>query len=320
MYNFKRDTKIYIVVSGNRYNIDLSQISFSQDITAISPEKNTIQENIYFLKTYADSYKPATFNFKIPALRENDFQVLFDRILDYKTFDLYIETLEEVFKITKCVITGTIFSFDIVKPIELTISGQGTRLDRVGTPDSYSYPGIYIDRSTSRTYNRITKVDINLGGVGVLDRIKDLYIEIQTKIKWIPVDILKDICQAGSISIPYPEEFVVEKRVLAGSISSYELKNLTFNYSTPLYILVGEEVGSTTYGFEFDLNSISYTSRIGTGEIFTHIYDWRLTENPQSLSELITYITDLEGVSNAILDFWGDPILDSDNQPILDSF
>lgn len=319
MYNFKRDTKLYVVVSGNRYNIDISQINFSQDIAVITPEKNTIQENILFLKTYADSYKPATFSFKIPAIRENDFQVLFDRVLDYQVFDIYVETKGEIFEITNCVITNTVFSINEDKPLELVISGEAIQVSRVGTPGSYSYPGTYIPRTNSRSYNRITNVDVSFGDIGTIDRITSLSIELQTKIRWLPTDTLEDVCQAGAMTIPYPEEFVVEKRILAGSIASYAIQSIAFNPSTALYILVGQKLGSTTYGFEFDLNSVTYTSRIGSGEIFTHVYDWRLTENPNSLSELITYITDLQGVATAILDFWGDPILDSNNQPILDS-
>jgi hypothetical protein len=152
-----------------------------------------------------------------------------------------------------------------------------------------------------------------------MDYFSSISVELQTQINWLPNKILSEVCSSVP-EVICPEEFTVDKRILAGTLSSHRLDPITWSTGTTLYMKFGEKVGSTIYGFIFDLNQVSYTSRLSTGEIYKHNYDWRLTENPDSLAQLIEYVTDQADDSRAILDFWGLAILDSDNLPILDSF
>jgi hypothetical protein len=65
-----------------------------------------------------------------------------------------------------------------------------------------------------------------------------------------------------------------------------------WNKNTSMHIYAGQEVSGTYYGFDMDIDNCSYTNRIGTGEVFTQSFDWRMTQNPGTLSNVVTYTTD----------------------------
>jgi hypothetical protein len=316
MYSFKRDAKVYFLINGVRYNVDISDIGFGQELDDALYEAKTVQEQEMFAQVVVTAFKPANFNMTFPAIREDDFQAIFDRALDYGTFDLYVTNKSDLFKIENCVITNT--SFIVVKnrPLALSISGEGSRLTRTRKA---TVPGTVRARSGNMTYNKVSFLDIILDGVDTLDRVTSVAIELQTDIDWIPYNELGELCVSEE-GVVYPGKFTVTKRILSGTLSSYRLDPITWSTNATLYMRIGQEVGQKVYGFIFDLDSVAYTSRGTTGDIYTHNYDWRLTQNPTSLSELIKYITDATDDSRAILDYWGDAILDSDGLPILDSF
>jgi hypothetical protein len=319
-YSFKRNAKVYIVSNGKQYNVDISEIIFSQDLADISTPVKTIQTQEMFAHTIAKIYQPATFQITFPALREADFQVLFDRALDYATFDLYIKNRNDLFKLEKCVITNTSFILRKTTPVTIDITGEASKLTREGDA-STTIEGEVQSRSSSRTYNRLTYLEVGIDSVDNLDVLETLVsvnIELQNQIKWTPFNIL-EAC-GPETEFLYPTEFTVEKRILSGSIATHDEYAIDWDADATLYIKAGQEVGNDIYGFEFDLSNVAYTSRMTPGEIYTTHYDWRLTQNPESLLEIITYITTGDGDAHAILDFWGAEILDSNNLPILDSF
>ena len=314
-YNFKKQVKVYVVIGTRQYLLDISEVSFSQDIEDLARETKTLQSQEMFAEAMVTEYKPANFQITFPALREADFQAIFDRALDYGTFDLYIDSKQEVFKIETCVITNASFIAVKARPLTLSISGEASKLT---VEASSIIPGTPQARSSSRTYNKVSYVGAVLSSVEIASAYTSISIELQNQIKWLPFTIL-EACGPEPVLL-YPLEFIVEKRILSGSISTYEQDEIRWNADTTLLIKIGQEVGSKVYGFEFDLSNVAFTSRIGTGQIYTRHYDWRLTQNPDSLSEIITYIVDYEDNARAILDYWGISILDSDNLPILDSF
>jgi hypothetical protein len=317
MFSFKRDAKVYMVTNDVQYNIDISEITFAQDIADSLVDIKTMQSQEMFAKTVVTAFKPATFNITFPALRQDDFQTVFDRALDYQVFDLYIATASDTFKLEGCVITNTTFIVLKTKPLSLGIAGEGSKLSREGD-GNVTIPGTVHARSGTRTYNTITYLDITLGGVPTLDYFKSVSIELQTQIDWNPYETLGEVCGPEG-ELVYPGEFSVSKRVLSGTLTSHRIDPQTWSTDTSLYMEIGQKVEGTLYGFIFDLDSVSFTSRVGTTDIYTHSYDWRLTQNPDALAELIEYITDTTDESNAILDSWGIAILDSDGLPILDS-
>jgi len=314
LYNFKKDTVFYVVSNNIRYNIDISEINFTQDIKEIRRDVKTIQSDEMFMPVLIDAASPANFSITFPALRESDFEVIFDRALDVGTFDIYIENKHRIFKLEYCVITNATFVLEKMRPLSMSVSGEGRKLSQVT-----DIPGTVRARSSTRTYNQVSYLNILLNGIPAFEKLNSVSIELQNNIKWNPYKTLAAVCLPPG-EIAYPLDFVLEKRILAGTITDYNIEGIVWDSDTTLYIEAGQNVNGTIYGFEFDLGNVTFTSRLNTGDIYSQSYDWRLTQNPASLSQLIRYITtNVEG-DRAILDFWGFAILDSDGLPLLDSF
>lgn len=317
MYSFKRDAEVFLVSGTRQYNIDISDISFNQDIDTSDKANKTIQEAKLFKDVIIGACRPAEFSFTFPALRESDFQVVFDKSLSYGTFDLYVRNKSDLFKIEYGVITNMSILISKNKPLAVDIKGEASKIYRVGDA-STAIPGTVEARSSTRTYNRITIIDVTIGGVPPFESFTAASIELQNQIKWKPFKTILDACIPGT-QIVCPTEWTLDKRILSGSLSSYKLENILWNSNTSLTLEVGQDVLGTVYGFKLILDNITFTSRLNTGQIFTQSYDWRLTQNPESLLELVSYITTAVGDSHAILDAWGESILDTNNLPILDS-
>lgn len=300
-YNFKKEAKVYLVHGNpeNQYNIDISSINFSQTFATESYSSNTINSSGFFDKSVVTKANPANFEFTFPALREDDLKIVFDRLLDYQAFDLYISTKQDVFKLRNCVITNGNFIIERLRPLSMTITGEASQLSKVGSYGVYVIPGTPQSRSANRTYNRITNVNIILGNTAVGEDIisedlVSLNIELQNNIKWPPHAVVGK-CGAD-LDIDYPETFVLDGRVLAGNIVRYltetnNSKLLSWNTDIPLLIEVGQDISGIVYGFTLDMENCTFTNRLQTGNIFSQVYDWRMTQNPTNLSDIITYVT-----------------------------
>lgn len=299
-YNLKREAKVYLVDSTEsvQYRLDVSQINFSQTTTEESFSTKTLHKANNFEASIITKANPANFDFVFPALREDDLKVVFDRLLDYQTFHLYIATERDIFKLEKAVITNGDFVIERLRPLSLSISGQASKLILVGDVDSVSVPGTPQSRSSTRTYNRISHLLATLGGAtsNTLDSgISRASITITNNIKWLPNDVI-DSCGTESQSLTYLTDFIITNREFYGSIIQYitdtnSSQTSSYSEDTTLDLEVGEKVGGTVYGFNISINNCAYTNKIITGDIFTHIYDWRMVENPTALSNVISYIT-----------------------------
>ena len=291
IYSFKRDAKLYIVFGGNRYNIDISDVTFSQTFVEQSIPVKTVQKQQMFEAAVINKANPANFSFTIPAIREDDLKIVIDRALDYQDFELYIDTTGEVFKLETCIITNATFVIEKLRPLSVVISGEASKLT---LPESLS--GTPIARDSSRTYNKVGAVTALLGLSDITKNLTSIQIQLSNNINWNPYVTLQGVCEANQEQeLMYPTNYVITNRELSGSITTYitDINNVdiqTWGLNTSLNIKVGQTVSSTVYGFEFDMADCFFKNRLGTGEIFTQTYDWRLTENPANLSDLITYV------------------------------
>lgn len=294
-YNFKRDSKVYLVDElNNQYNIDVSTITFSQTFMEKSFEAKTIQSQDFFDNSVINKANPANFTFTFPALREDDFTIVFDKALSAGSFDLYIETTDEVFKLENCVITNGRFVIEKLRPLSMEITGEASKLS---TPGVLS--GTPIIRDSNRTYNRITNVAVFLDGAVLgLDFINSININLINQIKWTPYLTLQDICEANVTQEPlYPQTYVIESKELSGTILCFltnenDSSLQSWNNSIPILIQVGQDISGTTYGFEFDMNECFYKQLINaSGEVYAITHSWKLVENPTVLSDLLTYVT-----------------------------
>ncbi len=297
-YSFNKEAKVYIVHNGLQYNIDISTITFNQTFREDSYQEKTIQTQNMFEQSVINKVNPANFSLTFPMLREADLRVLFDRALDFATFDLYIATQQDVFKVETCIITNATFLVERLQVLGITISGQASKLTRVGDFGVFVIPGTIQTRSGTRTYNLTSALSVTLApstsNSRVLnDNIASVTIELQNNIKWTPYDIVTGGCDPVTI-ISFPTTFTVTKRILSGTIVRYltDLNNedlLNFDSNIGLNIQAGQTISGVFSGFNINMVNCSFTNRLGTGNIYTQSYDWRLTQNPTNLSDIFTY-------------------------------
>lgn len=261
------------------------------------PTKTLHNQSEVFEGSKIDKANPVNFDFTFPAIREDDLKVVFDRALDYQTFDLYITTEQDVFKVRNCVITNGQFIIEKLRPLSMAVSGEASQLTRHGNPGVTRDPGATpVARDANRTYNRVSYVSITLGGSTTLsDDLVRLDVELQNQIKWTPFNIVGGCAATNTIS--YPENFTIEKRILSGSVVRYLTDSnnsdlLNWSIDTSLQIEAGQQVGGTVYGFDINMSNCMFINRLNTGEVYTQSYDWRLTQNPTNLSDIITYTTE----------------------------
>jgi hypothetical protein len=295
-YSFKKEAKVYIVYGGNQYNIDISTINFSQTFTEVSYDVKTLQSQNAFEGSIIHKANPANFSFTFPAIREDDLEIVFDRALDYQTFDLYISTQQDVFKIENCVITNGAFIIEKLKPLSMAVSGQASQLTRAGDFGVYTIPGSVQARAATRTYNRISDLSITLGGSTVLSNdLVSVSIELRNNIKWSPYTTVPETC--GTISAAsYPTTFTMQSRTLGGQVVRYltDTNNAdlqSYDLDTTLLIEAGQDVGGTVYGFTLNITNCMFVNLVNPGNVFTQNYNWRMIQNPTNLSDIITYTT-----------------------------
>lgn len=299
------------------YRLDISDITFSQTFTEHSYSNKTLQVENMFEQSVINKANPANFALTIPALRESDMQVLFNRAIDYQSFDLYIHVDVHLFKIEGCVITNATFNIPIKSYLSISITGEGIRVTKEAT-DTIPVAGATLKaRSPNRTY---IKVDYVRMWTPVIEKITVAQIELQNNIQWVPYDTVNAAREAlDTDSSMYPSKYVIKDRNLSGSITSYDIETPTWNEVNWMLLQAGERVGPNQFfGFRVESEAI-FTTNINTNDIFTQTHRWRSLENPESLSEVLKYETIIDD-GWAIQDSTGVNILDSDDYPIFENF
>ena len=298
LYNFKRNTEFYIVYGGNRYSLDVyPDVTFSQTFSEEGVAKKTLHsQNDNFDGAIITKAAPANFNFTIPLLDEEDFQIVFDLLVDYdvyniKSFDLYADSDHGVYKLTTCVFESGAFTLDRNQPLALALSGTAKQLTRVGTHGAYTIPGTPVPRSTKRTLVLALRNKVTVGG-STLDYVKSITLELQNKIQWTPADTLQaSLAVTGSSNTIYPNSYTLEGRILSWSITQYVTEDAytaqqTWSTGSAITIQVGDK-----YPYTIDVNipSAVYTNRTEPGDLISQTYDFRMLTNPTALSSVITY-------------------------------
>ena len=156
-YIFKKEAQLYLVHSGTKYKIDTNEISFSQSFQEKSYEVKTLHNQVGFEGSNINRANPAEFSFNTPLLEEVRHKVVFDRLLDCTTFDLYISSGQDVFKLEKCVIQDGTFEINKSRPLRLSISGEASKLSK------------YIPTGTSIAATAITGKYVYITALGNTD-------------------------------------------------------------------------------------------------------------------------------------------------------
>ena len=292
-YNFKKEVKVYVVSGGNQYQIDVSDISFSQTFKETSyPVKTLHTLSNVFEGSVINSANNADFEFSMPALVEADYTIIESLLLQAESFDLFIKTEADVFKLETAVITNGSFVIERSRPLSISISGEASKLTRGAT-----LTGTAQSRSATSSFT-IPTIDITLNSSS-LSNIFRVGIELQNDISWTPYKTVNGALSSTNASTSmYPSSFSLDKKILSGSITQYLLSDNTsstqdWDTDATLSIKAGNGAsGSNFRGFSFGPATCSFTNRINIGEVFLQGYDWRMTENPTSLATILKYETD----------------------------
>ena len=139
-YSFLKESKLYIVYSGSRYQIyPTSTISFSQTFASDSYSVKTLHDQSkMFDGSKVTKANPANFNFDVPLTEEKDESIIIDLLSDLeaegqqlKSFDIYVQTTQSTFKLENAIITSGNFDFSPNNPFTLRLQGEGTKLSRI---------------------------------------------------------------------------------------------------------------------------------------------------------------------------------------------
>jgi len=317
-FNFKKEAKVYIQypIDGDIYRLDIEDISFSQTFTDKTyPQKTLHHQHKLHEASNIKKANPANFEFTIPALTQSDgwnTKVL-DLLVDFKsgeytlnTFDLFIvgtdnpDTATNVYKLNDCVITNGTFIIEKLENLKLTVSGEATELESLGSSGSAGSDKEEVLDSVdpawaarTRTFQKADYLNISIGGVTIPAATK-VSVELQNEIKWNPYETVNDALDVTNAATSmYPSNFTLQKRILSGSIETYVEgdgasssigdKNVQ-EWSTGQTLVI-KAGASDTLGFQFNLLNCSYTNRINAGDIFTQNYDWKMNDNPTDLGD-----------------------------------
>ena len=118
--------------------------------------------------------------------------------------------------------------------------------------------------------------------------------ELQNEISWIPWKTVNNALVAGTTM--YPTQFNLTGKILAGNITRYlnsdsKADAAIHGTTQSLRIKAGTLISSTFYGIDLNTTNCSFTNRVNTGDVFTQNIDWRMVQNPTSLSDVFSYIT-----------------------------
>ncbi len=300
VYNLLRDGSVHVVYGSNRYNVKVTpELSFSQTFAEDAYEVKTLHDQTkMFLGTSVTKANPADFNFQVALTQEKDESIVKSLLTDYDTstgeqllkkFDLYFVSGESTFKIHDCVITNGDFIMERTKPLTLSVSGQGTKLERVGNA-SFSLPGTLQSASATRTPVKAL-LDVEVGGADVTNLVSTT-LSVQNNIDWTPYETLHESLSVTNASnAMYPSAYSLKDRVVSGNIVQYTGDNnsttaQSFNTSTSVAV---KTINQSSTFFNANLSGCMFTKRLNVAEVFTQTFDYRLVTSPANLGTIITY-------------------------------
>jgi len=290
-FTYKKEVSLYLVHNSKQYKLDISEITFNQRFQEASYPVKTLHTQDFFEGSVINRARPADFDFTVPLLQEVRNKVVYDRLLDIDTFDLYISTQQDDFKLEKCVIVDGVFEIKRSKPLSLTVSGEASKLSKfTGT-----IPGVAQNTSiTTSTYIVPKPTTVDLGGVDISPSIFSLSIELDNDISWTKYNTVQGgLAATNAATSMYPTSFTVGTKTLSGSISRYLLKDspklFEWSKDTSIRIKVGSK--APFYGIDLNISNCSFTNRVKPSNIFSESYDWRMIQNPTTLSSVLTYNT-----------------------------
>jgi hypothetical protein len=304
-YNFKRKVKFYVVVDGLKYLVDIfPDVSFSQTFKEESRRVKTLhaQTNMFDDASITEA-NPANFDFTMPLYTTLETQPILDLLLNYdedntsevtlKTFDIYVDTGEEIFELEKAVFERGVFNINKADVVSVSISGTASKLIKIG-PSGITIPGVQqptTDENSIFVEPRYMLVQV---AGETQPSIHAVSFEVANEVRWLPNNTLhKSLAVTGPSDTSYPEGFVVSGRTMSGVIQQYLTEENIDNAQTwaigvPLNIWTANVIDD--YNLMLTMPEVVYTNRIETGDLFFQTYDFRSTYNPAIGISIVDYI------------------------------
>jgi hypothetical protein len=290
-HSFLKESKLYIVYGGNKYRVyTTTALDFSQTFAQESyPVKTLHDQTKMFEGATITSANAVDFSFTVPLTKEKDESLIIDLLSGLNneqltSFDMYVQTGSAVFKVDDAVITSGDLSISPNTQFAISVQGQGTKLERVGN-ESYTIPGTLQSENPSRTPLLVYPV-ISIDSLD-MNSIISVNVNIQNNITWTDFKTLqKSLNVTNASNIMRPSDYVVEKRIVSGTINQYQTdNNITQfdNFSTNSNITlkaveVGKAVDATPF-FQIQLNPASYTARMQVADVYQQSYDFSSLDN-----------------------------------------
>jgi hypothetical protein len=290
-HSFLKESKLYIVYGGNKYRVyTTTALDFSQTFAQESyPVKTLHDQTKMFEGATITSANAVDFSFTVPLTKEKDESLIIDLLSGLNneqltSFDMYVQTGSAVFKVDDAVITSGDLSISPNTQFAISVQGQGTKLERVGN-ESYTIPGTLQSENPSRTPLLVYPV-ISIDSLD-MNNIISVNVNIQNNITWTDFKTLqKSLNVTNASNIMRPSDYVVEKRIVSGTINQYQTdNNITQfdNFSTNSNITlkaveVGKAVDATPF-FQIQLNPASYTARMQVADVYQQSYDFSSLDN-----------------------------------------
>lgn len=284
MYNFKKDIQVYVEYDGFLIPIDVfPDITFSQTYNENDYNKKTLHQPLNLNKgaTIVEA-NTANFSFTTPVKYDNT--VLVDALLfgvDYETgniepIDLYVVTTNKKFKLDTCVLEQLTLNIERAGIFTISVSGTAALLEEItvlpGTPEPRNMD----------PYTIVRCVKVNVNGT-VLDSVAAINIDIANEIEWTRNTTLH---ASLNNEVSFKRNYVLNERRISGSVTEFLLDSGPLpEYSTnsSMIIELASEIGETPPFLTFNLPQVVYTRRLNVDEVFTRVYDFRLTDNTVSV-------------------------------------
>lgn len=282
MYNFKRNSKLYLVYEGLKYRLEVyPDLSVSQTFSEQGvPRKTLHTQTDLHEHAVITRANVASFSFTVPFFDQSSIQKELELSTSYTNgvtpyFDLYIESDNIIYKLEKAVFETTTFNLSRDAPITVSLSGSGSRISKVTT-----IPGT-LQTTPTREYTRVSTLGTIIDST-TLTSVININIEVVNKISWTKNDTINQTLNGNII---YPTSFVLSGREVRGSVAHFvtddnkeELPDLSTEGELELLI------NSTLLSFV--LPSVVFTRRDDLNDLISRTYDFRLNTNSQEVKPI----------------------------------
>ena len=314
-HSFLKESKLYIVYGGNKYRVyTTTALDFSQTFAQESyPVKTLHDQTKMFEGATITSANAVNFSFTVPLTKEKGESPIITLLSELNneqltSFDMYIQTGSSVFKVDNAIITSGDFSISPNSQFVVGVQGQGTKLERVGD-ESYDWhsgftapSGSNWDTVGSNQLSASTRTPLLVYPVISIDSLSmnniiSVNLNIQNNITWNDYKTLqKSLNVTNASNIMRPSDYVVEKRIVSGTVNQYQTdNNITQfdNFSTNSNITIkAVEVGNAanaTPFFQIQLNPASYTARMQVADVYQQSYDFSSLDNTALETRITQY-------------------------------